>query len=1023
MSTEIDYDLTTPWMGIDFGTCRSAAAVLIGNDSQMVGLGYGGDGRNSDMPTAVYIEPDGRFRVGEEAVNSRAKDRSRFFDRFKLDIGKSQPIEINSGAKPQQYFYRDLVAAVLNHIRLAAETQFNNGQPLTKVILTVPAIYIQGGPEWTAMEAAAKQAKFTAIRIVREPEAAAIYYDYVLRLTGLAGDASGKLTLVYDLGGGTFDPALIRRMPEGYRVEGAVPGGGVKCGGIFFDQKIRENFAAQCREILAGQFRELKRNEDGSIAPEDVAEARRQAKDWMTLEKFIVDVKHRFSMPDVQDVNEPEPLTYSVDYQLTRGQFNSMIGPLLDDTVACCLALVKRSGIQWIDLTRIIMVGGSCHLPLVREKLEQMLKSAGAQGVEICWRRVGQTDRSIDPKFAVCLGAAMSLDQVTMTRIGDNYSLGRGVGKNDEQAVAWYRKAADQGYAEAQVKLAKCYLDRRGLKPGLTDEGIAGEIEHWYSSAGLQGDSNAWQQIGDMRQTGKGLSTDVQKAILAYEKGLELGNTGCMKRLGEVYSGGAGVPADPQKGFTYHHKAALAGDKDAQREVAKYYADGEGNQQALPEAAQWFRKAADQGDTYSQFRLGACYLDSVGLPKDPDKGAYWMARAAEQGDPAAQNRLGLCFDGGIGLPENAAEAVKWYRLAAEQSHAYAQYNLALSYSAGTGVEQDDRLAAEWFLKSAELGVALAQNRIGICYLEGKGVTANASEAIKWFTASAEQGYEWAQYNLGVRYLNGEGVEKSVSEAAKWLGRGAYQDNVDACVMLGALYLDATQYDDAIPWLTKAADAGDSSGMKMLGYLNAFGLGVKQDRKAARAWYTKAAEAGHTEARQDLIELWILTALESSIGSLPRMHLYQGLGAKVFSTARETYGSSFSETERVLLVYDDTVFGKADDGFIVTSHGIGFHEFTEASNYYPFAKLNQVALTVIVNKACIRLDKPLRPAVAQALANIAIHAASEWRSAAGAEASSPSQAHLAIGHSYNGRGVCSKCGRSKTASEAFGWACA
>jgi molecular chaperone DnaK (HSP70) len=239
------------WMGIDFGTCRSSAAVLIGHKPQQVNLGYQVHGNVSDMPTAVFIEADGTVLVGDEAANARGKDTSRYFDRFKLKIGSHRGVTVPVGGRARNYSWKDLIAPILKRIRVAAEGQFNNGQPITKVIVTVPAIYVQGGPHWVVMEESAKQAGFESVRLIREPHAAAVYYDHVLREAGVVSDGVGKITLVYDLGGGTFDPALIRRQTRGYEIVGAISGAeGVKCGGIFFDEKIREDFQRKCASVL-----------------------------------------------------------------------------------------------------------------------------------------------------------------------------------------------------------------------------------------------------------------------------------------------------------------------------------------------------------------------------------------------------------------------------------------------------------------------------------------------------------------------------------------------------------------------------------------------------------------------------------------------------------------------------------------------------------------------------------------------------------------------------------------------------
>jgi len=389
---------STSTLGIDFGTCRSSAAVLIGSEPHSVVLS---SEQTHDMPTSIYVDPAGKILVGEEAAGARIRDSTRYRDKFKLSLGSDRGVSVAVGGANRTYGWVELVAEVLRRCRVRAETQFNNGHALTDVILTVPALYVDGGPEWTVMLQAARAAGFTSVQIAREPHAAAIYYDHVLRRAGMALDPEGQITLVYDLGGGTFDPTLIRRRVHSYELVGAgAYDGGVKCGGIWFDEQIRGDFARKCPET----WERLRPSQDRA-AVRDEGFARRRAKDVRDLEAFLITVKHRFASPDVSEVNEPEPIN-GRDYRLTRAEFYTLIEPLLDRTIDCCRVLVQRASVAWRDIARIIMVGGSCHIPLVRDKLEALVRSEGARA-EICWQRIGQTDRLVDPHLAVSLGAAL----------------------------------------------------------------------------------------------------------------------------------------------------------------------------------------------------------------------------------------------------------------------------------------------------------------------------------------------------------------------------------------------------------------------------------------------------------------------------------------------------------------------------------------------------------------------------------------------------------------------------------------
>jgi len=523
-------DLTTSWVGVDFGTISCAAAVLIGNLPVPVTLGFESA---AFMPTAIYIEADGTILVGEAAVNARIRDPSRFRDRFKLDIGSSRGVTVTVQATPRTYSWEEVVAAVLRKIRRSAEIECNNGTPLTRITLTIPALYAEGGAEWNVMLKAASLAGFEHVNLLREPYAAAIYYDHLLREEGLHVDEEGRLTLVYDLGGGTFDPALIRRREHSYELVGVRTGQhGVPCGGILFDDKLRQDFKAKCPEAAA-QLKPIAHTAEGSLSPQDVARARRRLRDVDEVEKFLKKIKHGFASPEVAEVNQPDPISLTEDYRLSRGEFYAMIAPSLDDTLESCRALMERAAVPWSELGRIVMVGGSCHIPLVREKLEAMLRDAGGSP-EICWKRVGNTP--FDPLLAVCFGAALELDLATLVDLANQCLAGNS--EDRAKAFSLYRMAAHREHPPAERELGKCYERGRGVSADLP------QALYWFERAALHGDlpasqalvdhwNNEWQRARESDALGAGEKEKIE-LVRWLRRAAELGDSDAQLRYDRV---------------------------------------------------------------------------------------------------------------------------------------------------------------------------------------------------------------------------------------------------------------------------------------------------------------------------------------------------------------------------------------------------------------------------------------------------------------------------------------------------------
>ncbi|MFS8115580.1 tetratricopeptide repeat protein [Rhizobium jaguaris] len=211
----------------------------------------------------------------------------------------------------------------------------------------------------------------------------------------------------------------------------------------------------------------------------------------------------------------------------------------------------------------------------------------------------------------------------------------------------------------------------------------------------------------------------------------------------------------------------------------------------------------------------------------------WQPRA-EQGDATAQYGLGRLYFSGLGVQPDFKQAAFWFRKAADQNNPYAERCLGLAYSLGDDeAAPDPEQANIWFQKAivglskaAKDGDVMAQYSLGGMYFQGQGAGPDAMMANFWFhkamgsfREAAEQGTTSAQYRLGQMYLNGQGVSRDVDQAIVWLSKAAEQDDLDAQLGLGEIYTYA-QYDRkdsdlAIKWLTKAAEQGEPWAQKRL----------------------------------------------------------------------------------------------------------------------------------------------------------------------------------------------------------------
>lgn len=112
-------------------------------------------------------------------------------------------------------------------------------------------------------------------------------------------------------------------------------------------------------------------------------------------------------------------------------------------------------------------------------------------------------------------------------RLGLMYDKGRGVAKDQYEAVKWYRKAAEQGYKWGQYNLALMYYDGTGVSSNFE------EAAKWCKKAAEQGHANAQNKLGYMYYIGIGVGKDIEEAKKWYKKAAEQGNENAIRVLKE----------------------------------------------------------------------------------------------------------------------------------------------------------------------------------------------------------------------------------------------------------------------------------------------------------------------------------------------------------------------------------------------------------------------------------------------------------------------------------------------------------
>lgn len=133
----------------------------------------------------------------------------------------------------------------------------------------------------------------------------------------------------------------------------------------------------------------------------------------------------------------------------------------------------------------------------------------------------------------------------------------RGSAKDDQDAVAWYSKAAEQGDAHGQYILGLMYFDGRGVPQ---DDRQA---QAWYRKAAEQGYASAQVNLGLMHVSGRGGAKDDVQAVVWLRKAADQANPYGQHGLGLMYMVGRGVPKDSELAYFWFLLSSAQGYKEA----------------------------------------------------------------------------------------------------------------------------------------------------------------------------------------------------------------------------------------------------------------------------------------------------------------------------------------------------------------------------------------------------------------------------------------------------------------------------
>ena len=292
------------------------------------------------------------------------EDVQNIREEVKRIMGKNEKIHFSRIEK--DYLPEEISAEILKYLRQCISRRYPDAKQIAAVI-TVPAHF--ESLQCEATKRAGLLAGFDYVELIQEPIAAAIAYGY-----DKGGDSN---ILVYDLGGGTFDVALISSTDGMLKV--IEHGGDNHLGGKDIDNLIVEEvFYKKINELYNIKNLEKYRRKLKAKAAELKINLTSEESVFVELDNLGVD-------DDGKDIY--------IEFNYARTEFNKLIEPVINKTIEVANKVIADSHVDRTNISKIVYVGGPTQIPYLRSSVNSML------GIE--------PDYSVDPLTVVARGACV----------------------------------------------------------------------------------------------------------------------------------------------------------------------------------------------------------------------------------------------------------------------------------------------------------------------------------------------------------------------------------------------------------------------------------------------------------------------------------------------------------------------------------------------------------------------------------------------------------------------------------------
>lgn len=379
------------YLGIDLGTSNSA---VVGNLDGTTRLLKTADGLDV-LPSAIYLDRRGHRFVGKTAMDRLISAPGSVAQGFKRLMGTKSHVKIGE----QEWSPEDCSAEIIRTLvgQAMTETGAADASAIEGAVITIPAAFNQMQSEATID--AARRAGLDRVSLLQEPVAAA--------MAAIAHSRQKDgVFLVYDLGGGTFDVALVLSTAGSVTI---VAHEGINMlGGRDFDRIIVDSIV---RPWLHANFN-LPETFQKEAAWQHLATVARHAAERAKIQLSTSPSASIFANEDEVRAKDLDGQEIYISVEMTRDAMVDLVRDRIEDTIRLCRKVIADNGYNSEDISRIVPIGGPSKMPVVRAMLQTELAILVEQG--------------LDPMTAVATGAAIFAESREWTDGGSSRKAARG---------------------------------------------------------------------------------------------------------------------------------------------------------------------------------------------------------------------------------------------------------------------------------------------------------------------------------------------------------------------------------------------------------------------------------------------------------------------------------------------------------------------------------------------------------------------------------------------------------------------